>query len=66
MQWIAQTGDGDGNPREFDRLLFTLTNPADEGKALTIGAVPLPAAAWLLMVASGGPIAAKCRSARRA
>jgi len=118
MKWTAGVTDGSGSARAFDRLLFTLTDPADQGKTLTIsaggytetheilprqpngeifnvliafsdtvtgaeisleksglkdgfsidnvtvGAVPLPAAAWLLMVASGGLIAAKRRAAR--
>lgn len=111
MQWTASDAGG----RMFDRLLFTLTDPSDQGKTLTIsangftqihtiaprqpngeifnvligfserlesatvwleksgrndgfsidnatiGAVPLPAAAWLLMFASGSLIAAKRR-----
>jgi hypothetical protein len=115
FEWVAGTADGD----LFDRLLFTITDPTDQGKELTIsaagftktftiapreadgeifnvlvgfstgvssatllleksgtndgfsfdnatvGAVPLPAAAWLLLAASGGLIAAKRRSARR-
>ena len=104
----------------FTQLLFTLTDPSDQGKTLTIsasgftqtytlqpgqsngrifnvligfssavtgatvslakngvndgfsidnatiGAVPLPAAAWLLLGVSGALVAAKRRSARRA
>ncbi len=113
---MASAGD-----TAFDRLLFTLTDPSDQGKTLTIsasglhadlhdrnptepngeifnvligfssavtgatislakngvndgfsidnatiGAVPLPAAAWLLLGVSGALVAAKRRSARRA
>lgn len=115
FKWIASAGG-----TAFDRLLFTLTDPSDVSRTLTIsaldfsdtykvepkqpngeifnvliefrspvteatislakngtgdgfsidnatvGAVPLPAAVWLLMFASGGLIAAKRRSAVRA
>jgi hypothetical protein len=116
FRWVAKTDDND----LFDRLLFTLTDPADQGKTLTIsaggftetytitptkpngeifnvligfstgvnnatislaksgtndgfsidnvtvGAVPLPAAAWLLLGVSGALVGAKRRSARKA
>ena len=115
IKWMASAGG-----TAFDRLLFTLTDPSDQGKTLTIsaagftqkftiaprqpngeifnvligfssavtgatislaksglndgfsidnatiGAVPLPAAAWLLLGVSGALVAAKRRSARRA
>ena len=115
MKWTASLGG-----TAFDRLVFTLTDPTDQGKTLTIsaaghtgsftiappksngsifnvlvafsstvtsaelslaksgvndgfsidnatiGAVPLPAAAWLLLAASGGLIAAKRRRERHA
>ena len=116
FRWVAQTANND----LFDRLLFTLTDPSDQGKDLTIsadgfsetfeikarqnngeifnvligfstavnsatismaksglndgfsadnfsvGAVPLPAAAWLLLGVSGALVGAKRRSARKA
>jgi hypothetical protein len=116
IKWVASAAGG----TEFNRLLFTLTDPTDQGKKLTIsangfsetftiaprepngeifnvligfsdkvssatismakngvndgfsfdnatiGAVPLPAAAWLLLGVSGALVAAKRRSARRA
>ena len=116
FRWVAKTANSD----HFDRLLFTLTDPSDQGKDLTIsaggfsetfeikarqdngeifnvligfstavneatismaktglndgfsvdnvtvGAVPLPAAAWLLIAASGGLIVAKRRQAKKA
>jgi hypothetical protein len=115
MFWNASGGGS-----MFDRILFTLTDPADQGGTLTItaagvtdsfdiappqdngeifnvliafttqvtsadislvksetndgfsidditvGAVPLPAAAWLLLGVSGALVAAKRRSARHA
>jgi len=122
MIWTASDQAGG---QEFDRLLFTLTDPADTGQTLTIsstdengdevtfvetiappqanggifnilisfsdtvaaatvtleksdvndgfsidnaaiGAVPLPAAAWLLLGVSGALVLGKRRSARRA
>ena len=118
MAWTASDVDGG---RHFDRLLFTLTDAADNNATLTVtddngneksvnglgnnniltflvsfadlqssatvtisnsgsnvsndgwgvdsatvGAVPLPAAAWLLLGVSGALVAAKRRSARRA
>jgi len=116
FRWFAETANGD----VFDRLLFTLTDPSDQGKDLkisagnfsktfeikdrqddgeifnvligfsegvdsatismaksglndgfsadnfTVGAVPLPAAAWLLLGVSGALVGAKRRSARKA
>ena len=116
FEWVAGTAGSDA----FDRLLFTLTDPSDVGKTLTIsadghsethtilprqpngeifnvligfstgvssatislaktgtndgfsidnvtvGAVPLPAAAWLLLGVSGALVGAKRRSARNA
>jgi hypothetical protein len=46
----------------FDSITFESRG----ANAVEFATIPLPAAAWLLLAASGGLIAAKRRSARRA
>jgi len=59
--FLSKANNYDG-PQHYALMEYSIEGNQNIG---SVGAIPLPAAAWLLMFASGGLIAAKRRSARR-